>query len=72
MLKFITIAGAVAGLAATALFLSFLLSYPVMVLWNECLVGALDGAHQITWMQAWGISALCSILFQSNVSVASK
>jgi hypothetical protein len=72
MLKYVTIATAVAGLFATALLISFLLSYPVMVLWNECLVGALEGARQITWMQAWGISALRGILFQSNVSVASK
>lgn len=61
------IAGAI-GLIAIGVFLSFLLSWPVMALWNACLVPALHGVNEITWLQAWGISCLCSLLFKSHVS----
>jgi hypothetical protein len=47
---------------------SFLMSWPVMVLWNECLFGAVTGINQIGWMQAWGISLLCGFLFKTNVN----
>jgi hypothetical protein len=48
--------------------LSFLFSWPVYMLWNGCLISAVDGVHEITWLQAWGISALCSFLFKSYTS----
>jgi hypothetical protein len=48
---------------------SFLLSWPVMILWNHCLISAVDGVHTITWVQAWGINVLFSTLFKpTNVS----
>ena len=50
------------------LVLSFLLSWPVYMLWNGCLVGAIAGVSQITWLQAWGLTVLCGFLFKSNVS----
>ena len=53
---------------ATLLFLSFVLSWPVMELWNGCLVGAVDGVREIGWLQAWGISTLCGILFKTTVT----
>lgn len=46
----------------------FLLSWPVMVLWNECLVGAVAGVAKIGWTQAWGILILCGLLFKSHAS----
>jgi hypothetical protein len=51
-----------------AVAVSFVLSWPVMALWNDCLVGAIDGVHEITWMQGWGISILFGILFKTDVS----
>jgi len=48
--------------------LGLLLSLPVMWLWNGCLVDAVDGVHEITWLQAWGISVLTSWLFKSHDS----
>ena len=60
------ILSAIVGFIALALFFSFLFAWPVMALWNGCLVGAVDGVHQITWLQAWGISILCSFLFKST------
>lgn len=47
---------------------SLLMSWPVMLLWNECLVGAITGINQVTWLQAWGISLLCGFLFKTNVN----
>lgn len=57
----------VLGLAGL-LALSFLLSWPVYMLWNGCLVGAIEGVSEVTWLQAWGLTILCGFLFKSNVS----
>lgn len=57
----------VLGLAGL-LALSFLLSWPVYMLWNGCLVGAVEGVSEVSWLQAWGLTILCGFLFKSNVS----
>jgi hypothetical protein len=46
--------------------LGALLAYPVMLLWNGCLVPAVAVIHIIGWKQAWGLIILFSILFKSN------
>ena len=51
---------------ATAVLISFVLSWPVMMLWNGCLVDAVQGLKDITWLQGWGISILTNILFKSH------
>ena len=66
--KVFTVVGAVVLGLAGLLFLSFLLSWPVYMLWNGCLVDAVTGVKEVTWLQAWGISILCGILFKTNVS----
>ena len=48
--------------------LSFLLSWPVYMLWNGCLVGAVSGVNEVTWLQAWGITILSGFLFKTTVS----
>ena len=58
--------GAMVAGIATLVFLSFLLSWPVMMLWNGCLVGAVDGVKEISWLQAWGIQFLFALLFKST------
>lgn len=60
--------GAVVGTISTLLFISFLLSWPVMMLWNACLVGAVDGVREVTWLQAWGIQFLFGMLFKYTVN----
>lgn len=50
------------GSIAVVVFLSFLLSWPTYMLWNGCLVGAVDGVREVTWLQGWGISALVGLL----------
>ena len=60
----ITIIGGIVFLV----FLSFLLSWPVYMLWNGCLVGAVNGVNEVTWLQAWGINFLFGIMFRSSMS----
>jgi len=45
-----------------------IIAYPVMWLWNGCLVGAVDGVHEISFFQALGLALLCSLLFKSTSS----
>jgi len=58
------IAGGIAGMLA----LSFLMSWPIYMLWNGCLVDAVTGVREVTWLQAWGITVLCSFLFNTSVT----
>lgn len=60
----------VIGLAAIV-FISFLLSWPVMMLWNGCLVDAVTGVKEITWLQGWGLNILAGIMFKPS-TVSSK
>jgi len=52
--------------------ISFLMSWPVYVLWNGALVGAINCINEITWLQAWGISVLFGMLFKNSSSSKSK
>jgi hypothetical protein len=56
------------GALAFLVFISFLLSWPVFMLWNGCLVGAVNGVNEVTWLQAWGINLLVGIMFKNSVS----
>ena len=67
MMKLVAVFLGAIGLLGAMVFLSFLLSVPVLLLWNGCLVGAVSGVHEITWLQAWGISLLCGMLFKTHV-----
>ena len=64
MQTFNTIVGAV----VLVVVLGLLLSLPIWLLWNACLVSAIDGVHEITWLQAWGLNILCTSLFKSTTS----
>jgi hypothetical protein len=68
MEKVVIAVGAIVLGIASLLLLSFLLSWPVYMLWNGCLVGAVAGVSEVTWLQAWGLTVLCSFLFKSSVS----
>jgi hypothetical protein len=68
MEKVIVVVGAVVVGIVGVLVLSFLLSWPVYMLWNGCLVGAIAGISEVTWLQAWGLTVLSGFLFKSNVS----
>jgi hypothetical protein len=66
--KLFTVLGAAIVVIGGILFLSFLLSWPVYMLWNGCLVDAVTGVKEITWLQGWGISALFGMLFKSTTT----
>jgi hypothetical protein len=70
--KFVVAVGAIVIGLVGLVFLSFLLSWPVYMLWNGCLVDAIQGVKEVTWLQAWGINFLFGILFRSTISKASK
>ena len=72
MEKVFVVVGAIVVGVAGILFLSFLLSWPIYMLWNGCLVDAVAGVKEITWLQGWGLSALFGLLFKSSTSTGSK
>ena len=43
-----------------------LLAWPTQWLWNNVLMGAVDGVHPIGFWQALGINILFNILFKNN------
>ena len=58
----------VLGSIALLVLLSLLFSLPVYFLWNGCLVGAVDGVNEVTWLQAWGLNLLSGFLFKTTVN----
>lgn len=60
------IAMSIVGFIAVAILMSFLLSWPVYMLWNGCLVDAITGVREITWLQAWGLAILSGFLFKTT------
>ena len=60
------------GLFVSAIALLFvaciLLAWPTQWLWNNSLIGAVDGVHPITFWQALGINFLFGILFKNSNS----
>ena len=48
--------------------LAYVLSYPAMLLWNDCLVPATTVVATVTWHQMWGI--MCSIYFVAIMAEA--
>ena len=68
MEKITVFVGAIVIGIVGVLLLSFLLSWPVYMLWNGCLVGAVAGVSEVTWLQAWGITILCGFLFKTSIN----
>jgi len=68
MEKFTVMIGAIVLALTGLVLLSFLLSWPVYMLWNGCLVDAVTGVKEVTWLQAWGLNLLCGMLFKTTVS----
>ena len=64
--KIITIVGATVIILAIVVVLGLLLSFPLMLLWNACLVPAVSGLSEITWLQAWGILIASNLLFKNT------
>ncbi len=46
--------------------LGLLLALPLMYIWNGCLVPAVEGVHEVGWVQMWGLVILIGTLFKST------
>ncbi len=68
MIKFMQLVTMVSLMIAIVIAVGLIMSYPLMILWNGCLVPAVSILHEVTWIQMWGIVILLSILFKSNIN----
>lgn len=55
------------ALIAALMFAAILFALPVQLLWNYCLVPAIEGINEIGFFQALGLNALTSIMFKSTI-----
>jgi hypothetical protein len=58
--------GVVLSALALIAFGAIILAWPTQWLWNNSLVGAVDGVHLIGFWQALGINLLFGILFKNS------
>lgn len=61
----------IVGCAVLLVVASMLTSLPMMWLWNW-LIPNIFGLTTLTWLQAWGMTFLCGILFKGKYSVNTK
>ena len=54
------------GSIALVALAAIILAWPTQLLWNGCLVPAVDGTHEIGFWQALGINFLFSMLFKTT------
>jgi hypothetical protein len=50
--------------------IAVLLAWPTQWLWNNALVGAINGFNPIGFWQALGINMLCGILFRNSTTTS--
>lgn len=56
----------VLGALGTLLLVTVVTAWPNMWLWNNALVGAVDGVNPIGFWQSLGITFLCNSLIKTN------
>lgn len=62
------IVGLILGAFGVAVLTAVIMAWPNMWLWNNVLVGAVDGVNPIGFWQALGITFLFNSLFKSTSS----
>ena len=60
------------GSIALVALAAIILAWPTQLLWNGCLVPAVDGLHEIGFWQALGINFLFSMLFKTTAKSSTK
>lgn len=60
--------GALLAAIGILLITAVVLAWPTQWLWNNALVGAVDGINPIGFWQALGINFVCNILFKNTTS----
>ncbi len=63
-----TVVAAAVGVVAFIVVIGLLISWPMSILWNDCLVPAVTGLKEVGVLQMWGIIILVSVLFKSRSS----
>jgi hypothetical protein len=48
--------------------IAVLMAWPTQWLWNNALIGAIDGLNPIGFWQALGINVLCDLLFKNSTT----
>lgn len=71
MEKFITTVGVLVVAVAVMLFIAVITAIPTYFIWNY-LMPELFGFKQITFVQAYLLNVLCSVLFKSSSSNSSS
>jgi hypothetical protein len=69
MNKIPQVVGAAIGVALVT---TVIVAWPIQWLWNNALVGAVDGINPIGFWQALGITFLCNVLFKNSTNTNSK
>ena len=64
----LTVIGAFGVVAGMIVVLGLLISFPMMLLWNGCLVPAVPAVHEVGWLQMWGLMILFGFLFKSTTT----
>jgi len=72
MNKFVVICADLGFALIASFLLGLLFAYPIMVTWNNALVGAISGVNTIGFWQAFEIMILCSLLSKPITSSSSK
>jgi hypothetical protein len=62
------VVGAVVTALGVVIVTAVVMAWPTQWLWNNVLVGAVDGINPVGFWQALGITFLCNILFKSTSS----
>ena len=66
MNKFAEAVGTLVGAVLLGLLICAFFALPVMLLWNWCLVGAVNGVNEIGFWQALGLQVLSWLLIKTN------
>ena len=62
---------AIVGILVLAVFISLLSAIPVFFLWNWLVPVITKGAlATVTFLQAWGLTFLCAMLFKNTTKVS--
>jgi hypothetical protein len=54
----------------TLIVIAVFMAWPTQWLWNNALIGAIDGLNPIGFWQALGINVLCGILFRNSTTTS--
>lgn len=58
--------GTIIAVVVVVVAIAILLAWSLQLLWNGCLLSAVDGTHPISFWQALGLNLLCGILFRNS------